>query len=105
MTTSGYFLTRSISVDVDWPPSSSAEPATPLNSILSIRSSSVGKILLWQSGLPYGQLMQMPQQMPQMIDVQLRTLYNDTPVADAVEMITGRCGMAQASANTTISDQ
>ena len=49
--------------------------------------------------------MQMPQQMPQMIDLQLRTLYDETPVADAVGMITGRCGMAQASANTAISDQ
>ena len=49
--------------------------------------------------------MQMPQQMPRMIDVQLRTFYDDTPVADAVGMITGRCGMAQASASTTISDQ
>ncbi len=44
-------------------------------------------------------------QMPQMIDVQLRTLYDNALVADAVGMITGRCGIAQASANTTISDQ
>ncbi len=28
-----------------------------------------------------------------------------TSVAEAVETITGRCGMAQASASTTISDQ
>ena len=32
-------------------------------------------------------------------------IYDNTPVAEAVGMITGRCGMEQASASTTINDK
>src|SRR6188472_1247083 len=74
MTTSGYFLTRSTSVEVDWQPSSSAERATPLNSILSIRSSSVGKILLCAIWPPLSAVSANASNNAQMIDFQLRTL-------------------------------